>query len=111
MPALSLGEEEVEGAVPVVTFFLNAAQWTLRLPLIWTDLESLRGRDGVSLAVAGAGSRGMSVVPDGPEWSLVFVVVICRDFGGVGPEGATKAERECRRLKGMPSPSPLATKA
>ena len=108
---LSSGVEEVEGAVPEATFFLNAIQYALRPPLIWTDLEFLRGRDGTSLAVTGAGSAEGPVVGKRSEWSLVFIVVIWGGVGGGGVGGASETERERRILKRMPgpSPSPLAT--
>jgi len=97
---LPSGVEEVEGAVPEATFFLNAVQYALRPPLIWTDLEFLRGRDGGSLAVTGAGRVEKSVVGKRSEWSLV----VWRDFGGGGLGGASETERERRILKRMPSP-------
>lgn len=106
---LSSGEEEVEGAVPEVTFFLNAVQYARRPPLIWTDLEFLWGRDGASLAVTGTGSVAKSVVGKRLGWSLVFIVVVWRDCGGGGVGGASETERERRMLKRMPGPSPLAT--
>lgn len=102
---LSSGVEEVDGAVPEVTFFLNAVQYALRPPLIWTDLEFLRGRDGACLAVTGAGSVDKSVVGKRSGWSLAFIVVVWGDFGRGGVGGDSETERERRILKRMPGPS------
>lgn len=111
MPALSSGDEEVEGAVPEATFFLNAAQCALKPPLIWTDLELRWGRDGMFLAVAGTGRRGNSATAEWSERSFAVVVVVWRGFGGIGLEGAAGTGTERLRLKYMPGPSPLGTVA
>lgn len=106
MPVLSSGEDDDEGAVPGAICFLNAAQYALHPPLIWTDFEFLRGRDCRSLVVAGAGSKCSSVAAEWSERSFVFVVVVWRDFAGVRLEGAAETERESRKLKRMLGPNP-----
>ena len=55
----------------------------------------------MSLAVTGLGSRGISVVAELSERSLVFVVAVWRDFEGARLEGATETEKERRKLENM----------
>jgi hypothetical protein len=98
----------VEGAVPEVSFFLKAVQRALRPPPIWTDLGFLRGRDGMSFAVTGIGSKGKSVAAEWSEWSFAVVVAVWRDLGGFWLEGVTETERGRRGLKRIAGPSPLA---